>query len=54
MEIGKGVVLGWGKKEYRRDVYQQLWGQIRELDLWVAAPPRGTPYLKPQGTQVLQ
>ena len=36
--------MGCGRREYRLDVYQQLWGQIRELDLWVAAPPkRDTP-----------
>ena len=54
MEIWEGEVLGCERREYRQDVYQQLWEQIRELDLWEAAPLRGTPHLKPQGTQVLQ
>ena len=40
MEVGEGAILVGGKKEYRWDVYQQLWGQTKELELWEAWAPQ--------------
>ena len=40
-----GAVLCGKRREYRRDVYGQPWGQTRVLDLWEAGPrpKRGHP-----------
>ena len=32
--------MGGGRREYRWDVYQKLWGQIPELDVWEARAPQ--------------